>query len=157
MIQAKADEIGSNVNTTSSVTYDSFGQGMLGYLTTADISTMTWDTQQFSTLSITPLSTLQISSIYTTTSSLNSINTINPISYDNDYIPVYTTKYIIAGSYAEYKDFLKRKSFNSDEYKFVSNSNVLRGMRNVHGYYVGSWRQRTDIEDIKLAIELANL
>ena len=116
-----------------------------GFLTDEELSKITISTSQFTTISISPLST----------SSIHSLNTFD--INQNDKLIGFTTKYIIAGNYSEYNAFLKRKKFNTEEYKFVYNPSILKGLKNVHGYYVGSWKTRTDIDEIKSAIEDANL
>jgi len=81
------------------------------------------------------------------------------LNYIDDYLESTKpkTKYIIAGSFAEYNSFLKHKGYDSNVYIFVNTADTLRGLKDIHGYYVGSWKLRKDIEDIKLNIELANL
>lgn len=134
-------------------------------LTTAPLSTI--DTNQIYSLTTSQLTSLNItgSTIGASTSpfqgqlNLNSIHSVINQQYDLEHqnIGIKTTKYIIAGNYSEYKNFIKRKKFDENYYKFVNNADTLRGLRNIHGYYVGSWKNRTDIEDLKLAIEIANL
>jgi len=134
-------------------------------LTTVPLSTI--DTNQIYSLTTSQLTSLNItgSTIGTSTSplqgqlNLNAIHSIINQQYDLEHqnIGIKTTKYIIAGNYSEYKNFIKRKKFDENYYKFVNNADTLRGLRNIHGYYVGSWKNRTDIEDLKLAIEIANL
>jgi len=96
-----------------------------------------FDTDQFSTL-ISGLSPFSITSI-------------------QEFKEIKSTKYVIAGNQLEYQNFLKRKGFSADEYKYVYHSDMLYGMRNIHGYYVGSWRSRTDIDEIKKEIENCNI
>lgn len=85
--------------------------------------------------------------------------TSTTLNYLDDYLESTRpkTKYIIAGSFAEYNSFLKHKGYDSNVYIFVNTADTLRGLKDIHGYYVGSWKLRKDIEDIKLNIELANL
>lgn len=66
-------------------------------------------------------------------------------------------KYIVAGNYQEYKFFINKKKLDSNDFVYVNDFKTLRGLKNIHGYYIGSWRNREDISDIKLAIELANI
>jgi len=106
-------------------------------------------TQIYSTSTLQPLQQGVISGTY---------NTITGTSlFDQTLVSIKTKKYIIAGTEKEYKDFLKRRNFKSDEYEFVNSPLNIRGMRNIHGFYVGTWKLRKDIDEIKLAIELANL
>jgi len=39
-----------------------------------------------------------------------------------------------------------------DEYKYVHSANVLRGIKNPHGIFVGTWRERKDIKEIVEAL-----
>ena len=112
------------------------------------LSTSTF-TQIYSTSTLQPLQQGAISGTY---------NTITGTSlFDQTHVSIKTKKYIIAGTEKEYKDFLKRRNFKSDGYEFVNSPLNIRGMRNIHGFYVGTWKLRKDIDEIKLAIELANL
>jgi hypothetical protein len=70
--------------------------------------------------------------------------------------PIITTKYIIAGNIKEYDDFITKRNLSKLNYVFVYSADNLRGLNNIHGFYVGSWRERKDIEEIKSLIELAN-
>lgn len=93
-----------------------------------------------------------------TTAQYGTFNTMSVNSIDE--ISVRTRnqkKYIIAGNYNEYKYFIDRKKFDPQEYIYVNNADTLRGLYNIHGYYVGSWRKRQDIDIIKMNIELANI
>ena len=66
-------------------------------------------------------------------------------------------KYIVAGNYAEYQAWLKEKGFTPQEYVYVDNVNTLRGTANPHGFYVGSWERRKDINDISTEIRLRQM
>ncbi len=39
-------------------------------------------------------------------------------------------------------------SISLSEYIIVSNANQLRGIQNPHGMFVGTWREREDIQEI---------
>ena len=67
----------------------------------------------------------------------------------------YTIKYIVAGTYAEYFNWLKRKEVDQRAYLYVYNAEKLRGIQNISGFFIGTFRNRTDIEDIKFAILLS--
>ena len=74
--------------------------------------------------------------------------------------------YVIAGNRAEYEQFIKRKaqqlwddgnkSISLSDFVFVHSSERLRGMRNVHGYFIGTFAQRSDIEDLKQQLCIIN-
>ena len=55
--------------------------------------------------------------------------------------------YIIAGTYQEYLNWLKTSKFPSNAV-CVSTPAVLRGTQNPHGWFIGTWRKRDDLEDI---------
>ena len=63
--------------------------------------------------------------------------------------------YIVSGTYEEYKNWVS-KNIDQDNSVFVSNADMLRGHREVHGYYTGSYKNRPDIEQIRENIRIAN-
>jgi hypothetical protein len=66
-----------------------------------------------------------------------------------------TKKYIIAGNYAQYRAWLFQKGYSPSEYVYVSTTDTLRGVSNPHGFFVGTYEDRPDINGIKLQIKLA--
>jgi hypothetical protein len=70
--------------------------------------------------------------------------------------------YVIAGSHEEYKAFILRKamemtidgntSITLSHFVYVSGPETLRGLRNPRGFFVGTWRKRTDSKDILLQL-----
>ena len=75
--------------------------------------------------------------------------------------------FIIAGTYDQYRNWVKKnidRIYQSDPSKYISLSNFvyvsgpdqLRGHREVHGYFVGTYRNRPDIRDIVQHIRLIN-
>jgi hypothetical protein len=56
--------------------------------------------------------------------------------------------YIIAGTYQEYSDWLRRKILSPSVHVCVSTPAVLRGTQNPHGWFIGTWRKRDDLEYI---------
>lgn len=56
-------------------------------------------------------------------------------------------QYIIAGKYEEYLNWLKTSKFSSNAV-CVSTPAVLNGTQNPHGFFIGSWRNRDDLEEI---------
>jgi hypothetical protein len=87
---------------------------------------------------------------------MGAFNTFAPHDQINIDFPK-EKKYIVAGNYQEYIYFINKKKFNSDDFVYVNDYKTLIGRKNIHGYYIGSWRSREDIGDIKIAIEMANL
>lgn len=64
----------------------------------------------------------------------------------------YTIKYIVAGTYAEYFNWLKRKEVDQRAYLYVYNAEKLRGIQNISGFFIGTFRNRLDIDEILIAI-----
>ena len=127
--------------------------GTIGLLE-LDMDQFKIDTNQLTAVSpysIQPLTTAQITQIST-------INTKTVSSYDmHRYSTLKLVKYIIAGNQEEYKDYISKKGYSSDEYVYVYDPEIFQGKSNVHGYYIGSWKYREDIKEIKNAIGNCNL
>jgi len=87
---------------------------------------------------------------------------------DLDSVPGRETIYIVAGNYAEFEQYLLKKK---EEYRrrkpeirqnakpfplyaYVKNIEYLMGLSDIKGYYIGTWKQRRDIESIKQQIHL---
>jgi hypothetical protein len=75
--------------------------------------------------------------------------------------------FIVAGNYQQYKDWVKRnidrlyqadpsKSISMSNFVYVSVEDTFRGHREVHGYFVGTFRDRPDIKDIVMRIRYIN-
>lgn len=130
-------------------------------LTTAQINEL----EYFTPMEITDLDQFTITSTSITNVALGpnniSYDTNSTLSIDNlDQITIRVRnnkKYVIAGNYKEYKYFIDKKKFNPEEYVYVNDADSLRGLHDIHGYYVGTWRSRQDIDSIKLNIEMANI
>jgi hypothetical protein len=66
--------------------------------------------------------------------------------------------YVIAGNYMEFRDFVEKniqeelqrgnRSITLSHYIFVTDIAQLRGLRNPHGYFYGTWRERLNIIEI---------
>lgn len=63
-------------------------------------------------------------------------------------------KYIVAGNYNEYQAYVRRKTRDQVYYKYVSGVDRIRGLSEIDGYYIGTFYQRPDIEDIKEHINI---
>lgn len=61
-------------------------------------------------------------------------------------------KYIVAGNYNEYQAYVKRKPRIECYYKYVANTDTLRGLSSIDGFYIGSYESRPDIHEIKTII-----
>ena len=64
--------------------------------------------------------------------------------------------YIVCGDSREYFDYLKRTNTGPRTHVYLHNAEQLRGLSEVHGVFVGSYRERPDIEEIIRAIRLIN-
>ena len=64
--------------------------------------------------------------------------------------------FIVAGNYTEYHDWLKRKGYSEQEYKYVMGAETLRGVsaENLKGIFIGTWKYRSDINEIKNQIAI---
>ncbi|MFZ9457155.1 MAG: hypothetical protein ACO27B_07045 [Ilumatobacteraceae bacterium] len=57
--------------------------------------------------------------------------------------------WVIAGNESQFHDYVRNKPLNGDtKYSYVYRPETLRGFRDPHGVFVGSWRTRPDIIDI---------
>lgn len=67
--------------------------------------------------------------------------------------------YVIAGNHVEYDMFIRKKVFELycegdtsttlSRFVFVHSPDKLRGLRNIHGYFIGTFAQRSDIKELK--------
>lgn len=57
-------------------------------------------------------------------------------------------KYIIAGSYNQYRLYIRDRQLDGIQYIFVSNVNSIRGLNDISGEFIGTWNDRDDIVDI---------
>jgi hypothetical protein len=66
-------------------------------------------------------------------------------------------KWIVAGNYKEYIDYLGKKLYDPRiEYRYVNSADSLKGCRPCHGYYIGNYFERPDIEEIRERILINN-
>ena len=61
-------------------------------------------------------------------------------------------KFVVAGNFQEYTDYINRKEYNPREYVYVSDPMQLRGRTEIEGFYIGSYESRPDIDQIKETI-----
>jgi len=64
--------------------------------------------------------------------------------------------FVVAGNYEEFQDFVIRKRIKGFTYDFVyiANADELRGMSTIRGFYVGTYRDRSDWPEIRDAITI---
>ena len=70
--------------------------------------------------------------------------------------------FVIAGNRAEADDWIKKDlkkrhaqgytTLSWSDYVVVRDSTTLRGLRDPHGVFIGTWRERKDMEDIFVAL-----
>lgn len=67
--------------------------------------------------------------------------------------------YIVAGNMDEYRAYVFKKKAEYDRreeifpiHTFVHSADHLRGLRDIKGFYIGSYEQRSDIDKIKFQI-----
>jgi hypothetical protein len=70
--------------------------------------------------------------------------------------------YVIAGDYNQFRVFILRKSMDMyqggntsitlSHFVYVSGPETLRGLRNPRGFFVGTWRKKSNIKDILLTL-----
>ena len=62
----------------------------------------------------------------------------------------------VAGNFGEYNEYRNRKSkagVDVSNWRYVSGVNDLRGRTEITGFYIGTFEERPDIEDIRIIIE----
>ena len=59
-----------------------------------------------------------------------------------------TNFYVIAGNYNEYLEYSRKNPYNGKRILFVQDQETFRGTENPEGIFIGSWRDRLDIEHI---------
>jgi hypothetical protein len=65
-------------------------------------------------------------------------------------------QYVICGDSREYFDYLKRTNTGTHTHVYLHDAEQIRGLSEVHGVFVGSWRERPEINDIIWAIRVIN-
>lgn len=62
---------------------------------------------------------------------------------------------VVAGTHQEFENYKRQNQFTS-HYRYVGSPDMLRGLRDPHGVFIGSWRQREDIKEILNNLIAAN-
>ena len=83
------------------------------------------------------------------------MNETEPTPYTKPVL--YVIKYIVAGTSQEYEAWLRRKGLDRRAYRYVTNPGMLRGMTNIQGFFIGTYLNRLDIEDIREQITVSKL
>lgn len=56
--------------------------------------------------------------------------------------------FVIAGTWNEFTYYTRDKILNGKSYVYVSSPDTLRGHQDIHGVFIGSWRERKEIVEI---------
>ena len=56
--------------------------------------------------------------------------------------------YIIAGRISEAIDWRARNNCIPNRWRYLGNADFLRGQSEVHGIFIGTWRERQDMGEI---------
>lgn len=66
--------------------------------------------------------------------------------------------YIVSGTRAEFEDYMRHKLISGvgGNYVFVDGPHVFIGKKEVHGFFIGTYQKRADIDHIKDMIACAN-
>jgi len=64
--------------------------------------------------------------------------------------------FVVAGNSQEFQDFVIKKRMKGFTYDFVyiANAEELRGMSTIRGFYIGTYRDRSDWPEIRDAIAI---
>jgi len=74
--------------------------------------------------------------------------------------------YVVAGNYDQYRMYVRRKiqelynqgntSISMSDFVHVHNADSLRGLQNIHGFFVGTYRERSDLQEIIQTLRIIN-
>jgi hypothetical protein len=74
--------------------------------------------------------------------------------------------YVITGNKAQYEEYIRQNtrkrwdngdtSASYSDYVYVADTHTLRGLRNIHGVFVGNYRIRADLSDITSMLDIIN-
>jgi hypothetical protein len=65
-------------------------------------------------------------------------------------------QYVVCGDSRQYFDYLRRNNKDPRTHVYLHDAQQLLGLSEVHGVFVGSYRERPDIEEIIRAIRWIN-
>ena len=66
-------------------------------------------------------------------------------------------KFVVAGNFGEFLSHMNEMGYDHSEYVYVSDIIQLRGLTEVEGCYIGTWRERPDIDEIRELIDIIKL
>ena len=64
--------------------------------------------------------------------------------------------YVVCGTHEQYTNYCWKKQHEGStaKYIYVNSVDILRGLSEIEGVYIGTWRYRPDIEEIKQQISI---
>ena len=63
-------------------------------------------------------------------------------------------KFVVAGNIREYNQHIHKMGYNKNEYVFVNDVIQLRGLETIEGFYLGSYKDRPDLNQINELIQI---
>lgn len=67
--------------------------------------------------------------------------------------------YVISGTYDQYKQFVEHKIRNftmqRSQFVWVGSHTAIRGIKNPHGWFVGTFMKRDDLRDILMTLSIS--
>jgi hypothetical protein len=63
-------------------------------------------------------------------------------------------KFVVAGNVREYNQHIHKMGYNKNEYVFVSDVIQLRGLETIEGFYLGTYKDRPDLNQINSLIQI---
>ena len=63
-------------------------------------------------------------------------------------------KFVVAGNLREYNQHIHKMGYNKNEYAFVSDVIQLCGLETIEGFYLGSYKDRPDLNRINELIQI---
>jgi hypothetical protein len=64
------------------------------------------------------------------------------------------TKYIVAGNWNEFTNYTRNRVNDDTMYIYVSGINIIRGLSDISGVFIGTFHLRPDLEEIKSQIQI---
>lgn len=83
----------------------------------------------------------------------------NTYCYENkNHIPLlHNTAFVVAGNHMQYGEFIVSNKLDHCYFLYVSDASSIRGYSSRPVIYYGTWDQRSDINEIQLAIRPVTL
>jgi len=69
----------------------------------------------------------------------------------------YIIRYIVSGTPQEYEAWLRRRGLDRRAYRYVNCPSMFTGMKNITGFFIGTYLNRPDIEDIQKRIRISKI